>query len=188
MANAVITHAVRTPIGRIGGSLKDVSDKEMGSLVVRELMRRAGLPPDEIDHLIMGHVRQSADPSNTARVVALMADIPEQCPGVHDSPPMRFRAPGCHGCRPTHPVRGSGGDLWRAGTENMSQAVYFIRNARHGLGTGDHPIEDLLVAGGPGRCRRRSTANCPWGSRRRTWRTNTGSPVRSRTASPSTAR
>ena len=43
-------------------------------------MRRAGLPPDEIDHLIMGHVRQSADPSNTARVVALMADIPETVP------------------------------------------------------------------------------------------------------------
>ena len=40
--NAVITHAVRTPIGRIGGSLKDVPDKELGSLVVRELMRRAG--------------------------------------------------------------------------------------------------------------------------------------------------
>jgi acetyl-CoA C-acetyltransferase len=36
------------------------------------------------------------------------------------------------------------------GTENMSQAVYFIRNARHGLGTGDHPIEDSLVTGGPG--------------------------------------
>jgi acetyl-CoA C-acetyltransferase len=36
------------------------------------------------------------------------------------------------------------------GTENMSQAVYFIRHARHGLGTGDHPIEDSLVAGGPG--------------------------------------
>jgi|GEM_PF-6225597 len=36
------------------------------------------------------------------------------------------------------------------GTENMSQSVYFVRNARHGLGNGDHPLEDSLVQGGPG--------------------------------------
>jgi acetyl-CoA C-acetyltransferase len=149
MGNAVITHAVRTPIGRIGGSLKDVSDKEMGSLVVRELMRRAGLPPDEIDHVIMGHVRQSADPSNTARVVALLADIPETAPAytIHRQCGSGLQAVMDAG----QLIRcGEAGAIIAGGTENMSQAVYFLRNARHGLGTGDHPIEDSLVAGGPG--------------------------------------
>ena len=149
MGNAVITHAVRTPIGRIGGSLKDVSDKEMGSLVVRELMRRAGLPPEEIDHVIMGHVRQSADPSNTARVVALMADIPETVPAytIH-----RQCGSGLQAVMDADQLIrcGEAEAIVAGGTENMSQAVYFLRNARHGLGTGDHPIEDSLVAGGPG--------------------------------------
>jgi acetyl-CoA C-acetyltransferase len=149
MGKAVITRAVRTPIGRIGGSLRDVSDKELGSLVVRELMRRAGLPPEEIDQVIMGHVRQSADPSNTARVAALMADIPETVPAytIH-----RQCGSGLQAVMDADQLIrcGEAEAIIAGGTENMSQAVYFIRNARHGLGAGDHPIEDSLVQGGPG--------------------------------------
>ncbi|MHB9096674.1 MAG: thiolase family protein [Syntrophales bacterium] len=145
----VITHGVRTPIGRIGGSLRAVSDKELGSLVVRELMRRSGLAPEEIGQVIMGHVRQSADPSNTARVVALMADIPETVPAytVHRQCGSGLQAV----MDAAQFIRcGEAEAVVAGGTENMSQAVYFIRNARHGLGTGDHPIEDSLTQGGPG--------------------------------------
>ena len=80
MGEVVITHAVRTPIGRIGGGLRDVSEKELGSLVVKEVLDRSALAEGEIEQVILGHVRQSADPSNTARVVALMAGIPESVP------------------------------------------------------------------------------------------------------------
>jgi acetyl-CoA C-acetyltransferase len=149
MGNAVITQTVRTPIGRIGGSLRDVSDKALGSIVVRELMRRAGLPPEEIDQVIMGHVRQSADPSNTARVAALMADISETVPAytIHRQCGSGLQAVMDAG----QLIRcGEAEAIVAGGTENMSQAVYFIRNARRGLGTGDHLIEDSLVQGGPG--------------------------------------
>ena len=145
----VITHGVRTAIGRIGGSLRAVSDKELGSLVVRELVARSGLAPEEIGQVIMGHVRQSSDPSNTARVLALMADIPETVPAytVHRQCGSGLQAI----MDAAQLVRcGETEAVVAGGTENMSQAVYFIRNARHGLGTGDHPIEDSLVAGGPG--------------------------------------
>ena len=97
----------------------------------------------------MGHVRQSADPSNTARVVALMADIPETVPAytIHRQCGSGLQAV----MDAAQLIRcGEAEAIVAGGTENMSQAVYFIRNARHGLGTGDHPIEDSLVAGGPG--------------------------------------
>ena len=149
MGEVVITHAVRTPIGRMGGSLRDISEKELGSLVVKELLGRSGLAEGGIDQVILGHVRQSADPSNTARVVALMAGIPESVPAytVH-----RQCGSGLQAIMDADQMIrcGEAGVIVAGGTENMSQATYFIRNARHGLGTGDHPIEDSLVQGGPG--------------------------------------
>ncbi len=149
MRDVVITHAVRTPIGRIGGSLRDIPEKELGRLVVEELLKRAGLTGAEIDHVILGHVRQSSDPSNTARVVALMAGIPETAPAytVHRQCGSGLQAV----MDASQMIRAGEADIVVAGgTENMSQSVYFLRNARHGLGTGDHPLEDSLVQGGPG--------------------------------------
>jgi acetyl-CoA C-acetyltransferase len=149
MGESVITHAVRTPIGRIGGSLMGVSDNELGCLVVKELLRRSALDGGKVDQVILGHVRQSADPSNTARVVALMADIPDSVPAytVHRQCGSGLQAV----MDADRMVRCGEADIVVAGgTENMSQACYFIRNARHGLGTGDHPIEDSLIQGGPG--------------------------------------
>jgi acetyl-CoA C-acetyltransferase len=149
MGEIVITHAVRTPIGRIGGSLRDVSVKELGCLVVRELLHRAELAKGEIGHVIMGHVRQSSDPSNTARVVALMADIPESVPAytVHRQCGSGLQAI----IDASQVIRCGEADVIVAGgIENMSQSPYCIRNVRHGLGNGDHPIEDALIQGGPG--------------------------------------
>ena len=149
MGEVVITHAVRTPIGRIGGGLRDVSEKELGRLVVKEILGRSALAAGEIDQVILGHVRQSADPSNTARVVALMAGIPESVPAytVH-----RQCGSGLQAIMDAdRMIRcGEAEVIVAGGTENMSQATYFIRNARHGLGNGDHPIEDSLTQGGPG--------------------------------------
>lgn len=149
MGEVVITHAVRTPIGRIGGSFRDIPEKELGRLVLEELLRRSGLAGREIDHVILGHVRQSSDPSNTARVVALLAGIPESVPAytVHRQCGSGLQAL----MDASQMIRAGETDIVVAGgTENMSQSVYYLRNARHGLGTGDHPLEDSLVQGGPG--------------------------------------
>jgi acetyl-CoA C-acetyltransferase len=149
MREVVITHAVRTPIGRIGGSLKDISEKELGCLVFMELLRRARLTDRDVDHVILGHVRQSSDPSNTARVVALMAGIPEAVPAytVHRQCGSGLQAI----MDATQIIRCGEADVIVAGgTENMSQSPYYVRNARYGLGNGDHPIEDSLTQGGPG--------------------------------------
>lgn len=162
MTDVVITHAVRTPIGRIGGALRDVSDKELGALVLRELFNRSGIDANRLDHVIFGHVRQSSDPSNTARVAALMAGAPEATPAytVH-----RQCGSGLQAIMDAFQIirAGDAAIIAAGGTENMSQGVYYLRNARQGLGTGDHPIEDSVTQGGPGSVPAEIYGNLPMG-------------------------
>jgi len=149
MKGVVITHGVRTPIGRIGGALRDVPVGELGSLVVRELLKRAQVAKGEVDHVIMGQIRQSSDPSNIARVVSLSAGLPESVPAytIHRQCGSGLQAV----IDAAQMIRCDEAEgVVAAGAENMSQATYYLRNARHGLGTGDHLIEDSLVQGGPG--------------------------------------
>ncbi|NOY11790.1 MAG: acetyl-CoA C-acyltransferase, partial [Archaeoglobi archaeon] len=56
MTKTVIVSGVRTPIGRFGGGLKDVSAVELGSVVIKEAINRAGIKPEDVDEVIMGHV------------------------------------------------------------------------------------------------------------------------------------
>ncbi|MDI6726848.1 MAG: thiolase family protein [Smithellaceae bacterium] len=162
MEDVVITHAVRTAIGRIGGALRDMSAQELGGLVVKELLRRSGLPAADPDEVIVGHVRQSSDPSNMARVVALTAGIAETVPAytVH-----RQCGSGLQAIMDAFQViRCRQAEVIIAGgTENMSQSVYYLRNARVGLGNGDHPIEDSLTQGGPGAVPVEIYGNLPMG-------------------------
>ena len=76
-----IVGAVRTAIGKYGGSLKTVPSHELGALVVKEALRRSGANGNEIDEVILGEVRQSTEASNIARCVALEAGLPESVPG-----------------------------------------------------------------------------------------------------------
>ena len=80
--NAVyITHGVRTAIGKIGKSLKDVSDTALSVIVIKNLLEeRAKLDAQEIDHVIFGEVKQKSDSANIARAAALQAGIPEKVP------------------------------------------------------------------------------------------------------------
>lgn len=80
--NAVyITHGVRTAIGKIGKSLKDVSDTNLSVIVIKNLLEeRAKLDAQEIDHVIFGEVKQKSDSANIARAAALQAGIPEKVP------------------------------------------------------------------------------------------------------------
>lgn len=149
MKEIVITHGVRTPIGKMGAALRNVSDLELASLVIDELVgKRAKLDPAEIDHVILGEVRQSSDPSNIARVAALASNIPEEVPAytVH-----RQCGSGLQAIMDAYQLITSGEAkiVVAGGAENMSQSAYFMRGTQNGLGTGNYVIEDSLVAGGP---------------------------------------
>ena len=78
--SVVILGAARTPIGRYGGSLKDVHPAELGAVASRAALARAQVPADEIDEVIVGHARQAGSGPNPARQVAHRAGIPVLAP------------------------------------------------------------------------------------------------------------
>lgn len=81
MREAVIVSAVRTPIGRFRGSLAPVPAHTLGSLVVREAVKRAGIAPDTVDEVIFANL-MNHEYNNIARMVALDAGLPMQVPGI----------------------------------------------------------------------------------------------------------
>src|SRR5258708_30711785 len=76
---AVIISAVRTPVGKFRGALKDFKAPDLGALVVRETVRRAGIQPENVDEVIMGCVIQAGLGQNPARQAALRGGL---LPGV----------------------------------------------------------------------------------------------------------
>jgi acetyl-CoA C-acetyltransferase len=76
----VILGAARTPIGRYGGSFKDLHPAELGAVAARAALERAGIPPDEVEEVIIGHARQAGSGPNPARQVAHRAGIPVSVP------------------------------------------------------------------------------------------------------------
>ena len=149
--NAVyITHGVRTAIGKIGKSLKDVCDTDLAAIVIKNLLEeRAKLDPKEIDQVIFGEVKQKSDPANVARVAALQAGIPEYVPAYTVN---RQCGSGLQSIIDALELIGIGDAdvIVAGGVENMSQCVYYMRNAKKGLQNGNFSIEDSLIAGGPG--------------------------------------
>ena len=123
--------AVRTAIGKYGGSLKSVPAHQMGALVIREALTRAGVDGGTVDEVILGEVRQSTESSNIARCAALEAGLPETVPGytVNRLCASAMQAAFC-GCQEIW--CGEADVIVAGGTENMSRAPVYVRNARWG--------------------------------------------------------
>ena len=82
MKDVVIVDAVRTPVGSFGGSLTGVPAVELGTITVKELIKRTGVNPADIDELIFGCVLQAAQGQNVARQVLIKSGIPESVPAL----------------------------------------------------------------------------------------------------------
>lgn len=126
-----IMSAVRTAIGKYGGSLKTVPAHELGALVIREAMSRAQVTGEMVDEVILGEVRQTTEASNIARCAALEAGLPETVPGFTVN---RLCASSMQA------VLSGSQEIWcrqadiivAGGAENMSRAPVFVRDARWG--------------------------------------------------------
>src|SRR3954467_13088785 len=79
-ADVVILSAARTPIGRYGGSFRDIHPAELGAVAARAAIERAGLTPDAIDEVLMGHGRQAGSGPNPGRQVGHRAGVPHGAP------------------------------------------------------------------------------------------------------------
>lgn len=134
MEDIYIMGAVRTAIGKYGGSLKSVPAHELGSLVIREALKRSEIDGRLVDEVILGEVRQSTEASNIARCAALEAGLPETVPGFTVNrlcaSAMQAVFSGCQEiwC-------GQADVIVAGGAENMSRAPQYLRNGRWGDST-----------------------------------------------------
>jgi acetyl-CoA C-acetyltransferase len=141
MRNALIVDTVRTAIGRMGGSLKDVLVDFLAAKVIGEVVDRTGIDPNEINEVIMGQAKQSTDSANLARLSLLRAGLPVQVSGytVHRQCGAGLQAINSA----TLQIQCGISDVVIAGgAESMSTAPYYIRNARYGYGAGNGEILD----------------------------------------------
>ena len=82
MKEVVIVGAARTAIGSYGGTLKSVSARKLGAVVIKEAMKRAGVQPEQVEEVIMGDVLQGGLGQNVARQMTLDAGIPKEVPAM----------------------------------------------------------------------------------------------------------
>jgi acetyl-CoA C-acetyltransferase len=147
MRETVIASAVRTPTGKFLGALKDLSAPQLGALVVREAVRRAGIDPSIVDECIMGNAVSAGEGQNPARQAALNGGLPERVAALT-----------------INKVCGSGlkavmladqgirvGDIDVAvagGMESMSNCPYLLPRVREGLRMGNGQVVDSMINDG----------------------------------------
>jgi acetyl-CoA C-acetyltransferase len=146
MKEVVIVDGGRTPIGNLGGALKDVTPQELASTVMREIIKRNNLKASEIDEVILGCVGQFSDAPNIGRVAALMAGIPKETTGYTVQ---RNCSSGMQAVvNAFQNIQCGDADLQLAGgTESMSQAPYVSRHLRFGRRMRDSVMIDTLMEG-----------------------------------------
>ena len=131
MRDVVIVNAVRTPIGRHGGALADVRPDDMAALVIRELVARIGIDPNEIEEVYLGCANQAGeDNRNVARMATLLAGLPQSVAAVTFN---RLCASGLNAVnQAARAIRCGEGDVYIAGgVESMTRAPYsFPKNSR----------------------------------------------------------
>ena len=141
MEEIVIVSAVRTAVGRLGGGLKDVEPDILGKIVIEEAIKRAGIEPGEVDEVILGQTKQSADAANLARVSALRAGLPVEVPAYTVMRQCGSGMQAIHNAACQIMV-GAADIVVAGGVENMSKAPYYLRGARYGYGAGNAVLVD----------------------------------------------
>src|SRR5436853_2513492 len=142
-----LTAAVRTPIGRFGGSLKDWTAADLGVAVAKESLRRANIQPDQIDDSIWGCARQAGGGPNVARQITFRAGVPDRIPAftVNQACGSGLRAIILAAEQIT---LGRANIVLAGGTESMSRVPYFAEGARWGTRMGHVDLVDGMYRDG----------------------------------------
>jgi acetyl-CoA C-acetyltransferase len=144
MREVVIVSAVRTALGTFGGSLKDVSAADLGALVIKEAVNRAGIKPELVEEVVMGNVIQAGLGQNIARQSTILAGLPEEVPA------MTINKVCGSGLRTValaaQMIKAGDADVVVAGgMENMSRAPYVLNDARWGQRMGNGKMVDSMI-------------------------------------------
>lgn len=141
MNDVVIVSAVRTALGRVGGSIKTVQPEELAKIVILAAVERAGVEPASVDEVIIGQTKQSADAANLARVAALKAGFPLAVPAYTVMRQCGSGLQAIHNA--VQAIRAEEAEIVVAGgIESMSLAPYYLRGARFGFISGNTVVVD----------------------------------------------
>ena len=147
MNDVVIVSGCRTPIGSFRGALSGLRAPQLGAVVVREAVRRAGLGPEGVDEVIMGNVLQAGVGQAPARQAALYAGLPSsvECMTINKVCGSGLKAV-MLGAQAI--LAGDAGVVVAGGMESMSQAPYLLDKARDGYRMGNGEIIDAMIKDG----------------------------------------
>ena len=148
MKEVVVVSAARTPIGSIGGTLKDILPEKLLAVAFEGAIEKAGIDKNVIDEVIAGQAKQSTDAPNIARVAALSIHIPESTPAysVHRQCASGMQAI-LNGMQQIQ--CGYSDVVLVGGVESMSTAPFYIRGARFGVGNGNSVFVDPNIESQP---------------------------------------
>ena len=143
----VLAGACRTAIGVMGGQFANTSAVELGTIVIREALKRAGVAPDQVDEVYMGNVIQAGNGQNPARQAAVYAGIPNEVPATTINV---LCGSGLHCVNLAAKLIAAGDPdiIVAGGMENMTMAPYMLRNGRYGYRMGNATIEDAMIKDG----------------------------------------
>ena len=147
MPNAVIVSATRTAVGRFGGSLAGIPAAELGAIVIREAVRRAGIDPASVDEVIMGQVLTAGCGQNPARQAGIGAGLPEHVPAMTIN---KVCGSGLKAVALAAQAIAAGDAevIVAGGQENMSQSPHVLPGSRDGWRMGDVQAIDSMIRDG----------------------------------------
>ncbi|WP_295538526.1 acetyl-CoA C-acetyltransferase [uncultured Thiohalocapsa sp.] len=145
--SAVIVAAARTPVGNFGGSLASLPATALGAAVVKALLERTGLKPEQIDEVILGQVLTAGVGQNPARQTTIHAGLPQEVPAI------TINQVCGSGLRAVHLAMqavlcGDADVVIAGGQESMSQAAHVLPGSRDGKRMGDWKLIDSMIVDG----------------------------------------
>jgi acetyl-CoA acetyltransferases len=147
MKDVVIVSAVRTAIGAYGKSLKDVPAVDLGAIVIKEAVKRAGINPKDVNEVIFGNVLQAGLGQNPARQAAIKGGLPVEVPALTIN---KVCGSGLRTISLAAQIikAGDADIIIAGGMENMSRAPYLAENARWGYRMGHSELVDEMIRDG----------------------------------------
>jgi acetyl-CoA C-acetyltransferase len=147
MPGSYIVAGARTPIGKMSGSLAEFSAADLGGLAIAEALKRAGVQPHEVDHVIVGQVLMAGQGQVPSRQAAVKAGIPMNIPSVNIN---KVCLSGLNSIYLADQMVSSGeADIVvAAGMESMTNAPYLAAGARSGFRYGNTELADAIIKDG----------------------------------------
>jgi acetyl-CoA C-acetyltransferase len=147
LPDVYILSAVRTPIGKFGGSLASLSAPELGVVAAKAAMERAGVQPQQVEETIFGNARQAGGGPNPARQISVRSGVPQEVPAYTVN---KACASGLKSIALAYQEIATGNldCVLAGGTESMSRLPYYLDGARWGYRLGNHELVDGMYRDG----------------------------------------